>query len=152
MTPYDKYKTTPEWTLVDKALTDLIANQDIALTTQQEYVVGYISKQLAESKASSDLRMKVLLSANRALWGSVTPALRGVTVDYKKEQLVLRAYFDRGASEEDKELLDVAMTEMMADLDQHIEHWQYEPIDLAFPQKMEVLKDWVYIRHERREE
>jgi hypothetical protein len=152
MTPYDKYKESLEWATVEKAINDLVANQDIEVTTQQEYVVGYVTKEIVESRADSDLRTKVILSANRALWGAVTALVRGITIDYSKEKLTLRAYFDKGATESDKELIDDAMGEMMADLYPQIEQWNYEPIDLPYPNKMEVLKDWIYLRHENTED
>jgi hypothetical protein len=47
---YDNYKTTNEWSIVQKAITDLIENQDIELTTTNDLVVGYITKYLIESK------------------------------------------------------------------------------------------------------
>ena len=150
--PYDKYKTSSEWTIVEKAIRNLMDNNDLELTTKEEYVVGYISKQLVDNKAEIDLRTRVLFSANRALWGAITQNLRAVTVDYNKQWLTLRAYFDNGATEDDKELIDVALTEMIADLWQEIEQCRYEAVDLPFPNKMEVLADWLYMRHENLEE
>jgi hypothetical protein len=44
--PYDLYKGTKIWEIVEKAIEDLIANNDIAETTQRDYIVGYICKQL----------------------------------------------------------------------------------------------------------
>ena len=48
-TPYDKYKNTEEWNLIEKAIQELIENQDLQLTTPIEYVVGYITMNLLES-------------------------------------------------------------------------------------------------------
>ena len=97
---------------------------------------------------NTDLKTKILLSAKRAMQGAITPDLRGVTIDYNKQQITLRAYFDKNASKDDKELVDVALTEMMADLWQNIVKGYYEPIDLPFPAKMNILKDWIYRRNE----
>ena len=47
---YDQYKKTNEWALIQKAVRDLISNQDIILTTMEDYVVGYITKQLVDQK------------------------------------------------------------------------------------------------------
>ena len=47
---YDKYKTTNERIVVEKAIIDLIENKDIELTTANDYVVGYITKHLIEAK------------------------------------------------------------------------------------------------------
>lgn len=96
-----------------------------------------------------NLRTKVILSANRALLAAVTPNLRGVTVDYNTELLTLRAYFDIDATDEEKELIDIALTEMVADLHYDIKTCTYEPIELAAPAKLTVLKDWVYLRYEK---
>ena len=89
----------------------------------------------------------IILSANRALLGAVTKNLRGVTVDYYSDQIILRAYFDKGATDADKELIDIALSEIVADFNE-INGCKYEPVDLFFPAKMTKLKDWVYLRHE----
>lgn len=99
-----------------------------------------------------NLRTKVILSANRALLAAVTPNLRGVTIDYNPEVLLLRAYFDQGATEEEKELIDIALSEMIADLHYDIKTCQYEPVELAAPAKLTGLKDWVYMRYEQADE
>jgi hypothetical protein len=44
--PYDLYKGTKVWEIVDKAIEDLANNHDIAETTRRDYIVGYICKQL----------------------------------------------------------------------------------------------------------
>lgn len=146
--PYNNYRKYIEWQIVTKAIENLSHNKDIELTTHKDYVVGYISKQLVDNKTETDLRIKVLLSSNRALWGAITPNLRAITVDYNKELFTLRAYFDKGATEDDQELIDIALAEIIADLGQIIEKFHYQPIELPFPNKMSNLKDWVYMRHE----
>gem|GEM_PF-2702994 len=47
---YDKYKKTNEWAIVQKAINDLVENQDLKLTTANYLVVGYITKQLVDKK------------------------------------------------------------------------------------------------------
>ncbi len=49
-TPYDKYKENPIWTVIEKALNDLVENQDIIFQTVPDYVIGYIVKKLEEAK------------------------------------------------------------------------------------------------------
>ncbi len=49
-TPYDKYKKKPIWTVIEKALNDLVENQDIIFQTVPDYVIGYIVKKLEEAK------------------------------------------------------------------------------------------------------
>ncbi|HET9431665.1 MAG TPA: hypothetical protein VFO70_10845 [Chitinophagaceae bacterium] len=41
---YKEYEETQLWKLIDKALDDLVENQDIELTTRKEYIFGYICK------------------------------------------------------------------------------------------------------------
>lgn len=95
---------------------------------------------------------KALLSSNRALLGAVTPHLRAVTIDFNGQLFILRAYFDKEATSDDKELIDIALTEIIADLHHEIKEFKFEPVDLHFPNKMTCLKHWVYLRHEEHEE
>ncbi|MES2728426.1 MAG: hypothetical protein V4643_15055 [Bacteroidota bacterium] len=44
--PYKEYEQTQLWDIMNKAIDDLIDNQDIELTTRKEYVVGYLCKSL----------------------------------------------------------------------------------------------------------
>jgi hypothetical protein len=46
--PYTEFEETNLWKFIDKAIDDLIENQDIKLTTKKEYVVGYICKTIKE--------------------------------------------------------------------------------------------------------
>ena len=48
-TPYDLYVGTREWKTVEKAIQDLVRNNDIAENTGRDYIVGCICKQLAKS-------------------------------------------------------------------------------------------------------
>jgi len=97
---------------------------------------------------NDSLTTAALLSSNRALLGAVTLNLRGVTIDYNNQLFILRAYFDNGATDNDKELIDFALTEIIADLHNEIKEFQFELIDLNFPNQMACLKHWVYLRHE----
>ena len=47
--PYDPYKGTKVWEIVEEAIQDLVKNRDIAEITRRDYVVGYICKQLERS-------------------------------------------------------------------------------------------------------
>ena len=38
--PYDLYKGTKTWKIVEKAIHDLVENHDIAETTTRDYIVG----------------------------------------------------------------------------------------------------------------
>lgn len=48
--PYVEFEKTPLWKTLDKAISDLQKNQDFKLTTAQQYVVGYLCKQLVKRK------------------------------------------------------------------------------------------------------
>lgn len=42
--PYQEYEQTQLWELINKAIDDLVKNQDIEITTRKEYVIGYLCK------------------------------------------------------------------------------------------------------------
>ncbi len=48
--PYSQYEKTKEWALVKKALLALEKNQDIILTTKQEYIIGFLTEQIFKRK------------------------------------------------------------------------------------------------------
>lgn len=97
------------------------------------------------------LTTAALVSSNRALLGAITPDVRGITIDYNDQLFTLRAYFDNAATTRDKELIDIALTEIIADLHHEIKEFKYEPVNLNFPNKMTCLKQWVYLRYENDE-
>jgi hypothetical protein len=146
---YEQYRNTIEWQVIEKSISDLVNNRDLELKTNQDYLTGYITEKLIVHKSKVDLRIEVLLSASRALLGAVTKHLRGVTVAYNNDLLIFRAYFDKGASSDEIESLDIALTEIIADMGQEIKQFQYEPINLFYPEEMEVLNDWIYLREEK---
>jgi hypothetical protein len=44
--PYEIYRGTPAWKILDKAIADLVENTDIVEQTRRDYIVGYICKKL----------------------------------------------------------------------------------------------------------
>ena len=48
--PYQEFKGTPEYAALDKAITELVENQDIQESTARAYIVGYLCKALASLK------------------------------------------------------------------------------------------------------
>ena len=46
--PYRQYETTLAWKIIEEAVSDLVANQDISETTDRSYIVGYLVKRLVE--------------------------------------------------------------------------------------------------------
>ena len=52
MTPYDNYKETEEWEIISSAISDLTKNNDIVLLTADDYIIGYLVKQLLDRRKS----------------------------------------------------------------------------------------------------
>lgn len=52
MTTYSKYKTSKYWKLIESELKALEENQDLSITTDQEYVVGSLVKKIVESDST----------------------------------------------------------------------------------------------------
>jgi hypothetical protein len=48
--PYTKFENTLLWKVVDTAISDLLENRDVKLSTSREYVVGYLCQQLARQR------------------------------------------------------------------------------------------------------
>jgi len=44
--PYEMFRGTPVWKIVNRCVTDLVENNDLVETTGREYIVGYICKKL----------------------------------------------------------------------------------------------------------
>jgi len=55
------------------------------------------------------------LSAQRALLGAVSAALRAVSVELRGTQICFRAVFDAAHTPDNREMLSVAATEVIAD-------------------------------------
>jgi hypothetical protein len=55
------------------------------------------------------------LSAQRALLGAIGPNVVAVAVSYRGQQIVFQAWVDTNASPDQREDLDVAATEIIAD-------------------------------------
>jgi len=48
--PYRRWERTPLWRAVEKALSDLVKNQDLVENEYREYIVGYICKVVERRK------------------------------------------------------------------------------------------------------
>jgi len=48
--PYKDLEGTELWKKVSQGIDDLVKNQDINITTQKEYVIGYLCKMIIEIK------------------------------------------------------------------------------------------------------
>jgi len=95
----------------------------------------------------SNFHVSLILSANRALQGAVTRNLRSVTIGFGENICTMRCYFDSGVTEDEKEILDSAFAEIIADFPQ-IDNWKFEALEKPFPEKVDVLDILVFSRHE----
>ena len=100
-----------------------------------------------KSAEDTDLETTLRLSAQRALWGSVPPTLRAVSVGASEHCIHFRCYFHGPTSDADKELLSEAATEIIADFSAP---WTIseEYLDLSYPEPMRHLEHLIYLRHE----
>jgi hypothetical protein len=62
----------------------------------------------------NDLRIRLLLSAQRALLGAVTPNIRAVHCGMEEKFVFLQFTFDGDYSDEDRERCDIVATEVIA--------------------------------------
>lgn len=47
--PYEEYKDTKIWNVIEFAVSNLVDNSDLEEKTDREYIVGYLCKTLVES-------------------------------------------------------------------------------------------------------
>lgn len=47
--PYTEFEGTKLWRVIDKAIDDLVKNQDLTETTARRYIVGYLCKKIDRS-------------------------------------------------------------------------------------------------------
>ena len=88
----------------------------------------------------------LVLSGLRALCGNITPPFRSVSVELKKDTIILKCVFDTNATEDDFELASIIATEIIADFP----NYNIEEITITIPQPIsaELLKNILYCRHE----
>lgn len=48
--PYKESEQTELWRIISQSIDDLEENQDINITTNKEYVIGYICKMITKTK------------------------------------------------------------------------------------------------------
>jgi hypothetical protein len=93
------------------------------------------------------LRQAALLYTQRALLGEVSPALRGVTVDWGGTAVKVRCYMDGPISDADRDSMEAVHTELLADFLPDIEV-NLEVCRRDWPDPMETLREWAYRRRE----
>jgi len=95
-----------------------------------------------------EIRIKLLLSAQRALWGMIYPEIRAIAVGFDGlKKLKMIYYLDREPTEEDYESISDVTGEILADIEflavEEVCIYTKEPFS-----KLDNLTSWVYIRKE----
>lgn len=95
---------------------------------------------------------KLKLTAQVALLGNVTPNLRSVCVQVEDHKIFVRFYYDRELSEDDKECAESTMDDIIADLHTDTDgvetFFDYDFLQLSYPEKPPLIGHWVYYRFE----
>ena len=53
--PYELYKNTNLWEILENTISELAENGDIELTTNIEYIVGYTCKKISNEKYDKNI-------------------------------------------------------------------------------------------------
>jgi hypothetical protein len=92
-------------------------------------------------------RSGLLLSAQRALLGAVPFSLRGASIETEGDTIFWRCVFDREPTDEEREALSVAGTEIMADFPQ-VKKIEEQFLVQSNPGKVSHLRNIVFERSE----
>ena len=98
---------------------------------------------------TTGLRTAALLSLQRALWGMVTPDLRGVAVVVGDDRVTARMIYEREPTDEQLEIVSEVETLVMADFLPEVE--VTVAADTVSPDRAADLQPgegWVYLRRE----
>lgn len=90
---------------------------------------------------------KLIVSCHRALIGAIPTKLRGLTVKLEDSKLYWKGYFDGEPTEEEQDAVSTACTEVLADFP-FISSLEEEYVNYPYPQKMDMLQFWVFLRWE----
>jgi len=74
------------------------------------------------SKSAKNISVELRLSAQRALLGNIPPTLRVVSLEVRRTVIHFRAVFTSAATNEHRESLSVAATEVIADFSEPFYH------------------------------
>jgi hypothetical protein len=91
--------------------------------------------------------MRLRLSAQRALLGNIPANLRCVSLEYRGTEIACRFVFHAVPSEEEKELLSGAATEIISDYSGPFTISE-EYLAVPCPQALPFLRHLVYLRNE----
>lgn len=90
----------------------------------------------------------LMISCHHSLLGAIPNKLRGLTVALENGTLHWKGYFNGKPTEEEKEILSVACTEVLADFP-IIKDVKEEYLTHLHPLKMEMLQFWAFLRWEQ---
>ncbi|WP_042475676.1 hypothetical protein [Bacillus ndiopicus] len=94
-----------------------------------------------------DPNIKLILSAQRALYRSVTKNTKAVYAKIDNQHFIWKAFFDEEPTEDEKDLLSTAATEIIADFPEITsceEHYIHHPTRIN--SKDEIYYNWPYTR------
>lgn len=96
-------------------------------------------------------RGSALLSMQRALWGEVTPDLRGVAVSWRGDEVRAVFLFDHPVGEQELDTVSCVETEVIADCDPSETEFRAQYLPVADRRELPDGGDWgwVYLRRER---
>ena len=100
-------------------------------------------------EAQLQLRRDVLLTAQVALLGEISPTVRGVALAWDAVEVRLRAVIDGDPSEDDVESMECAGSEIVAAFPGHRIAVEVIRVDAPAPLESHGLKAWVFRRKER---
>lgn len=105
------------------------------------------SQPLADSEL--EFRRRLLLTAQVALLGEVSGAIRGVTLGWTASEIILRALVDGPVSDADQESMECVGTEIVAGFPQCSIVVEVLRCDAPMDLNAQSLKVWVHMRRER---
>lgn len=99
---------------------------------------------------------RLCLSAQRGLWGHVTPSLRAVCIASEGNKIISTFYYDRPLKEETKELVEDFLDDLTSDfhIDDEGNEMEFITDIIVLPpngEKPPLVGDWVYYRYEDRQ-
>lgn len=94
----------------------------------------------------------MLLTAQVALLGEISGAVRAVFLGWDDETIKVRAVFHGPISEEDHESIECAGTEIIASFPKYMIEVETIRLDAPADLRGKALKAWAYYRKERHEE
>jgi hypothetical protein len=107
---------------------------------------------VAGLKEPSSALIDVVLSTVRAFTGEITPDVRGIAAGWVRDTTSCRVFFDHPPSEDDREMVSDAEAEVIADLYDIYEPFDFQAMYVPSNVKLGLPPDqgwiWIYRRRE----